>query len=94
MKFIYLSPLYFMLSFFTTLYPSEADILYACVQSACNSTSNNREVITTQPTTASRTALGPTQPPIQWIRGALSLGIKRQGREAHHSPLSSAELKE
>jgi hypothetical protein len=25
-------------------------------------------------TTASRTALGPTQPPIQWVSGALSLG--------------------
>jgi hypothetical protein len=24
-------------------------------------------------TTASRTALGPTQPPIQWVRGSLSL---------------------
>jgi hypothetical protein len=27
-------------------------------------------------TTASRTALWPTQPPIQWIPGALSLGVK------------------
>jgi hypothetical protein len=27
-------------------------------------------------TTASRTALGPTQPPIQWVTGALSLGGK------------------
>jgi hypothetical protein len=26
--------------------------------------------------TASRTALGPTQPPIQWVPGALSLGGK------------------
>jgi hypothetical protein len=30
-------------------------------------------------TTASRTALGPTQPPIQWVTGALSLGVKRPG---------------
>jgi hypothetical protein len=30
-------------------------------------------------TTASRMALGPTQPPIQWVPGALSLGVKRQG---------------
>jgi len=36
-------------------------------------------------------ALDPTQPPIQWIPGALSLGIKRQEREADHSPLSSVE---
>jgi hypothetical protein len=29
--------------------------------------------------TASRTALGPTQPPIQWVPRALSLGDKRPG---------------
>jgi hypothetical protein len=45
-------------------------------------------------TTASRTALGPTQPPIQWVLGALSLGVKRPGREADNSPPSSAEVKE
>jgi hypothetical protein len=45
-------------------------------------------------TTASRTALGPTQPPIQWVPGALSLGVKRLGREADHSPPSSFEVKE
>jgi hypothetical protein len=45
-------------------------------------------------TTASRTALGPTQPPIQWAPGALFLGVKRPGREAGHSPPSSAEVRE
>jgi hypothetical protein len=45
-------------------------------------------------TAASRTALGPTQPPIQWVPGALSLEAKRPGREADHSPPSSAEVKE
>jgi hypothetical protein len=45
-------------------------------------------------TTASRMALGPTQPPIQWVPGALSLGLKRPGREADHLPPSSAEVKE
>jgi hypothetical protein len=45
-------------------------------------------------TTASRMALGPTQPPIQWVPGALSLGVKRPGREADHSSPSSAEVKE
>jgi hypothetical protein len=39
-------------------------------------------------------ALGPTQPPIQWVLGALSLGVKRPGHEADHSPPSSAEFKE
>jgi hypothetical protein len=27
-------------------------------------------------TTASRTALGPTKPPVQWVKRALSLGVK------------------
>jgi hypothetical protein len=45
-------------------------------------------------TAASRPALGPTQPPIQWVPRALSLGVKRPGREADHSPPSSAEVKE
>jgi hypothetical protein len=45
-------------------------------------------------TTASRTTLGPTQPPIQWVPGALSLKVKRPGREANHLPPSSAEVKE
>jgi hypothetical protein len=35
-----------------------------------------------------------TQPPIQWVPGAISLGVKRPGREADHSPPSSAEVKE
>jgi hypothetical protein len=39
-------------------------------------------------------ALGPTQPPIQWVPGALYLGVKRPVREADHSPPSSAEVKE
>jgi hypothetical protein len=43
--------------------------------------------------TASRPALGPTQPPIQWVPGVLSPGVKRQGREADHSPQTSAEVK-
>jgi hypothetical protein len=43
--------------------------------------------------TSSRPALGPTQPPIQWILGALSPGIKRQGHDADHSPPTSAEVK-
>jgi hypothetical protein len=35
-----------------------------------------------------------TQPPVQWVIGALSLGVKRPGHEADHSPASSTEAKE
>jgi hypothetical protein len=43
---------------------------------------------------ASRPALEPTQLPIQWVLGTISLGVKWPGREADHSPPSSAEDKE
>jgi hypothetical protein len=44
--------------------------------------------------TASRMALGHTQPPVQWVPGALCLGVKWLACEADHSPPSSAEVKE
>jgi hypothetical protein len=41
----------------------------------------------------SRPALGPTQPPVQWVPGVISPGVKaRPGRDADHSPPSSAEV--
>jgi len=40
-----------------------------------------------------RLALRPTQLPIQWVRGTLSLGLKRPGHEADHSPPSSVQRK-
>jgi hypothetical protein len=43
---------------------------------------------------SSRLALVSSQPPNQRLLGALSSGIKRQGREADHSPPASAEIKE
>jgi hypothetical protein len=43
---------------------------------------------------SSRPALGSTQPPIQWVPGALSPGVKRPRREADHSPAASAKVKE
>jgi hypothetical protein len=42
---------------------------------------------------ASTPALVPTQSPIQRVQGALSPRVKRQGREADHSPPSSADVK-
>jgi hypothetical protein len=44
--------------------------------------------------TTSRTALGPTQPPIQWISGIIFLGVNQPGREADHSLPSSVKVKE
>jgi hypothetical protein len=49
------------------------------------------EIYTTQQM-SSRPALGPTQPPIQWVPGFLSPGVKRTGREADHSLPTSAIL--
>jgi hypothetical protein len=43
--------------------------------------------------TSSRPALGSTQPSIQWVPGSLSLGVRRPGREADHSPPAGAEVK-
>jgi hypothetical protein len=43
--------------------------------------------------TVSRTALGSTQTPIQWVPGALSLEVKRPGREGDHSLRSNAQVK-
>jgi len=42
--------------------------------------------------TASRTVLGPIQPPIEWVLGAFSLGVRRAGREANHLPPCSAKV--
>jgi hypothetical protein len=42
--------------------------------------------------TSSRLALGPTQPPIQWVQVGFFPRVKRPGREADHSPPTSAEV--
>jgi hypothetical protein len=43
-------------------------------------------------TISSRPVLGPTQPPIQWVPRAPSLGVKRPGIEADHATPTSAEV--
>jgi hypothetical protein len=42
---------------------------------------------------SSRPALGSTHPPIQWVPGTLSPGVKRPGRGTDHSPPTSAQVK-
>jgi hypothetical protein len=41
--------------------------------------------------TASRPALGATQPPVQWVPGSLPPGLKRTECEPGHLRLSSAD---
>jgi hypothetical protein len=43
--------------------------------------------------TSSRPALWPTQPPIQWVPGAFSPGVKQPGLEPDHSPPVTADVK-
>jgi len=43
--------------------------------------------------TASRTALGPTHFPILWVPAAPSAVVMGPGRQADHSPPSSAKVK-
>jgi hypothetical protein len=38
-------------------------------------------------------SFGPTQPPIQWVPGSLSQGVKRLGHKTDHSPPSNVEVK-
>jgi hypothetical protein len=42
---------------------------------------------------ASRPLLRPIHPPIQWVPGDLSSGVKRLGRQANNSPPPSSEVK-
>jgi hypothetical protein len=42
--------------------------------------------------TSSRPVMGPIQPPIHWVPGTLSPGVK-PGHEADHSPSTRAEVK-
>lgn len=40
-----------------------------------------------------KTSLGTNQPPIQWVSGAISPGVRQPGHEADHLPQSTAKVK-
>jgi hypothetical protein len=42
---------------------------------------------------SSRPAVGSTQPPVEWVPGTLSSGVKQSGREADYSSQASAKVK-
>jgi hypothetical protein len=85
----------------TFAYSKFAGIYYCCATSQSRDQATCRTINSRQwkrwdffPfATASRPALGASQPPAQWVPGALLLWVKRPGREADHSPPSSAEVK-
>jgi len=54
----------------------------------CRRIEENRELMIT-----SNSSNFIRSPPVQWILGALSLGVKWPGRKANHSTPSSAEVK-
>jgi hypothetical protein len=66
-----------------------AEQVLACQETRFHGTRGKIFVFCTSP----RPALGPTQPPVQWVPGALSSRVNLPGREADHSPPTSAEVK-
>jgi hypothetical protein len=63
-----------------------------CTRRRCRSSSPGR-VKNFLFSTSSRLVLGLTQPPLQWVLGALSPGVKEPWREVDYSPPTTAEIK-
>jgi hypothetical protein len=86
------------------VYSYEREVYFLCVQRSrysnwlwtgwmrVRSSSSGRDKFLLL-STPCRPILGPTQPPIQWIPGPLSQGVKRPEREADHFPPTIAEIK-
>jgi hypothetical protein len=77
-----------------TQYASPTLSQYRNIQEWINRGIESRQGLIFLYTTASRPALGCTQPPIQWVSGALSLGGKAAGVWSWLSPPYSAKLKD
>jgi hypothetical protein len=69
--------------------PTIGPHIMLCIQ--CYTPFSLRRIFPVTP--VSGPVLDSTQPPIEWVPGALSLGVKRVGRKADHSPPTSAEVR-
>jgi hypothetical protein len=79
--FLALSPYYF--PFIQTMFSIDAEYFHAYLPTGSRDSSVG---------IATRPALDPTQPPIQWVPGTVSPLVNRQGPEADHSLPSSVEV--
>jgi hypothetical protein len=81
----------FFLSLIISSYKAYSDWLRAGRPRGWSSSSGRGKIFLLS--TSSRSVLGPPQPPILWVPGALSRGVKQPEREADHLSPSSAEVK-
>jgi hypothetical protein len=63
--------------------PGQRSLYRDCLWAGVQATVMSKNFLSSS---SSRPAVRPTQPPIQWVPGALSLGVKRPGREGDRSP--------
>jgi hypothetical protein len=72
--------------------------IYACLPNACcvsiKFSFGQSTFLFCHTQCLSRPALLSTQPPIQWVLGALSPGGNQQGHETDHSPPNGTEIKQ
>jgi hypothetical protein len=90
-------------SLFMIIFPSHSTLYNPCSSNRVKYPSNQSKSLTVATltlllgiflfTTGFMLALRSTQPPIQWVPGALSLGVKRPEREADYSPPTSANVR-
>jgi hypothetical protein len=73
---------------FTVSHCGITDILEATIKFPCDVSETSLMEFT-----AVRLGPGVTQPPIHWLAGALSPGVKWTGREADHSPPPNTKVK-
>jgi hypothetical protein len=70
---------------------SSVGIVKGCVLNGLGSISSKSKFCFSY--ASSKPALGPTQPPIQWVPGGFSWRVKRPGREVNLSLIAIAKVK-